>query len=366
MKRFPLRFVAFAAPCVASMFVGPALVAKSDVWNASFLESDSDWTYVYPNDVNESGRISGFWSDASGLHAIVWADPDASPVGLAGLAGESNSWAADINGSGTICGTSGSGWPVSRAVTWDKKGNVTDLNPSGWDHSDMWALNEAGESVGSAWNSGGFPFWACHWSKKGEVTFLDEGSGYVATWAISINKSGMIVGQAYPEAAGPPYARACYWDGTDGELVDVHDAVEDAVGEQLWVTLGYEATDDGEVVGWCHTADDFQLLAFVVSPSGEVTILDDGGTDNAFAWQSAGKYLCGAIGGDPGFGGTTSAAVWERGTTKGATTWTLHEIAGIDGHEMIAVGVNKEGGLVGAAQDGDGNVRAWYAKRSGR
>lgn len=362
----PLRGAIVTVSCLGSLLVVPALLAGSDVWNASLLDSDSDWTHVYPNDINESGRISGFWSNATEMHAIVWESPDSSPVELEALDGDANTWAADINGNGTVCGTSGVGYPDTRAVTWDNHGDITDMNPDGWDHSDMWSLNESGAGVGSVWDGGGFPFWACHWSNQGDPTVLDEGAGYVATWALSVNKNGVIAGHAYPEAAGTPYVRACYWDGPDGDLVDIHDAIETAVGEELYVSLGYEATDDGAIVGWCHTADDFQLLAFVYTESGGVTILDDGGTDNAFAWQSGGKYLTGAIGGDPGFGGTTSAAIWERRTSRGATTWSLHEITSIDGYEMIGVGVNKEGGVVGAATDADGNTRAWYAARSGR
>jgi hypothetical protein len=353
--------------CAGLLLVGPPLAADSKAWNAEYLQSDSDWPQVYPNDVNERGKITGFWQGADGIHAIVWSDPDSAPAELDALEGDTNNWAADVNGRGTVCGTSGGGWPLSRAVIWDGKNLIHDRQPADWGYSDLWSLNESDEGAGSVWDdpASGWPFWACYWSAKGEAVVLDDG-GCLSTWAISINKNGRIAGQSYPDVAEPPFVRACYWDGTSGDLVDVHDAVESAAGEDLYYTLAYEVTDDDEVVGFAYTLADFRMIAWVYSDDEGVTILDDGATGTAFAWQSAGKWVIGGIGGDPGFNGTPVAAVWERGTKKGTTTWTLHPITSLADTEMIAVGVNKEGNLVGAAQAADGTVRAWYAKRAGK
>lgn len=363
MRKSSLRRGVLFASCVAAVVVAPSLFAGSDVWTAKLMQGYKDWPNVAPNDINESGKIVGYATDGSGNWVgLTWSSATSAPVALAPLSGDTDTWTADVNANGTVCGVSGVMFAKPwRAVTWDDKGKVTDRHPADWAYSDMWSLNNAGEGAGEVVSADGWWF-ACYWPAKGDAVLLDLPAAYAVSWALCINKNGLIAGDAYPY--GPPHA--CYWDGPDGDLVDIHDAVEDAYGADLWMSQGYEVTDQDEIVGFAFTSDN-HTVSFVYTAADGARIFDAGDEADALAWQSAGKYVVGGVGGDPySTGMTEQAAIWERGTKKGKTTWTLQLIEGLKDHAMTAVGANVQGNIVGAAQGSDGITHPWYAKRSGK
>jgi len=311
-------------PCVVLLILVPPILADSQSWEAVLLDSPDDWFYVFPNNMNESGTIIGFWqpADFSETHAIVWKDADSSPQVLAGLEGDTDSWSANVNASGTVCGISGN-WPDARAVTWNGKGEVTDRHPEDQAGSDLWSINDKGEGVGSAWEE--WPWtWACFWPKNDDAVLMDKGEDYISTWAIAINNNSWVAGIGYDIYEWPYYARAIYWDG-DGKVHGIHEAVEYAADMDLLWSMAYQVTDKEEIVG--YAGDGYGLImSFAYTEDGGAILLDQDGEDQGFAWQGSGKYLVGAIGGAPwapwAWGGAT-AAVWMRGTEKGETTWTL-------------------------------------------
>ena len=95
-----LLFVAITAPVDAG-------ADKS--WNYTLLTEGSTWLNSYPNSINSSGRIIGYWDyfelngagnpDASTFkqRAVIWDDAEADPKDLTLPSGMQLSWAAAIN-----------------------------------------------------------------------------------------------------------------------------------------------------------------------------------------------------------------------------------------------------------------------------
>jgi hypothetical protein len=361
MAKF-MRATTVAASLVALLLLTTPqeAVPESSDWEVVLLDSPSSWPQVYPNNVNEKGNIIGFWQESTGAqHAVLWKDAKSSPTQLATLPGDSVSLGMDVNASGVACGSSGP-VPFSHGVIWDNQGKVHDLHPEDYQMSQVWGINDRGDACGRLFQPGvGQRPYA--WPKNDDPFMPDcDGTVYYGGFAMSIDKGGRMAGLLWDKASGG-WAHAIVWTSA-GEAYDLHEEIVDAFeDDELLYSIAWEATDSGEVCGEAGTWTESYVWVWTVDDG--VRFLDQEDTTVALAWQSAGKYVIGSIGGTDVAPDGAEAAVWRRGTEQGKTTWTLHTIPVPEGYVgMVAIGANQEGGFVGMAARADGTVRAWHTK----
>jgi probable HAF family extracellular repeat protein len=121
--------------------------------------------FSYANNGNAGGQIVGSATDADNLdeHAVLWSNGQIQDLGTLG---GTNSIALALNTSGQVVGNSGTiaellagpGAAVQHAFVWDG-GTMTDLNSllpagSGWLVFAAFAINDAGQIVGSGVSNG--------------------------------------------------------------------------------------------------------------------------------------------------------------------------------------------------------------------
>ena len=350
---------------VLALFIPSAISADSDDWDIKLLTSPSSWERVYPNNLNRHGKIVGFWeagTQADGtyeIHAICWEDHDSSPVELEELPGDDQCWAADVNKKGMICGSSGGGLP--KGVIWDAEGDPKNVHPEGDEYvwSQVWSLDDKGNGCGSMATTSGMRPW--YWSEDGTSKQMPfDTDDYWGGIAFSVNEMGMVSGMLWDKSAAPYWSHAVFWT-KKGELVEIHDDVDDAVDGDVTWSFAWEATDVGEIAGECGTTDG-DVIAWVWSKDG-VEILDADDELAAVAWQSDGRFVVGAVGGDSIDFSTATASVWVRDEDDDEVTWTLEKVPALTGYDgMITIGANKKGEFAGAAAASDGTIRAWYAE----
>ncbi len=166
----------------------------------------------YATAVNDFGHVVGSRRrDSTGSH-IACLVKDGSRTLLGSIGYWSTSLAYDINNADQIVGYEGTPHTSSvrhgRAFTW-QNGTMTDLGTLGGDDSYAFAINEAGQIVGSSETPGG-DLHATIWidGTASDVNdLIPDGSGWdYITEAFDINDSGQIVG--YGRLEGGIFDRA--------------------------------------------------------------------------------------------------------------------------------------------------------------
>ncbi|MFO7983505.1 MAG: hypothetical protein R6V08_08650, partial [Desulfuromonadales bacterium] len=126
------------------------------------VEPDGDhWYYTRPVAINDNGTVIGQSNNGSPNRAAFKWDPESGEMTFLDVA-DPYSEAVDINGSGSILvnTTTGVDWPQEsledkHAFLWRGVGDVVDLSPSGATFSEAVDINEAGQVVLTAGDSGG-------------------------------------------------------------------------------------------------------------------------------------------------------------------------------------------------------------------
>lgn len=255
--------------------------------------------YSSAHDVNDAGQAVGvMWDRASRMHALAWS-ADGALTSLPGLPnGGDYASASAINGRGKIVGESRTTLPtgevVMRAALWTN-GQPEDLGAlkKKGDSSAM-AINDAGVVVGYSTIPGSTSLVPARWT-SGKIAALPMAGG-TGGFAVSINKSGTVVGRVYlssdqawhaygwqgdegfamgswPEfasssasavnaggvavgegrSAGADTGVALYWPTLSGTPVDLNTLVGqggcvDAFGVQRTLTWGVDINDKGVIV----------------------------------------------------------------------------------------------------------------------
>jgi probable HAF family extracellular repeat protein len=171
-----------------------------------------DCSRASATDINESGQIVGTSTDSIGKdHFVLW---ESHTIRDLGLARTYYAWPTRvlINDRGQIAATAG-----GRAFFWS--GGVWQPLGSLGGATDVSALNENGEIVGTSITATGEPH-VFVWSQVRGMVDLGTGPhGFSAAWVVDINSRGDILGFAAPcdrnEWTGvcdyPHQARAILW-----------------------------------------------------------------------------------------------------------------------------------------------------------
>ncbi|MGB8362308.1 MAG: SdrD B-like domain-containing protein, partial [Acidimicrobiia bacterium] len=207
----------------------PAMVSATNIGGGRVVGNGWTWTpgggmldlrhpgysVAVAYDVNESGEIAGILGDGAGNNvAAYWPGPTASPIPIGTLSGDSQSFAAAINGSGQVVGWSGTSQSPNdprRAFAWTPpSGPMVDLGllPGGAT-AEAWDINLAGLVAGTA---------------DGRPVIWDfAGSGYDIDYPPEVTVNGP--GQ-----------------GSEGDLLVIDLTVTDFDGDPFTVTLSGEPT----------------------------------------------------------------------------------------------------------------------------
>jgi probable HAF family extracellular repeat protein len=248
------------------------------------------------NAINGAGKVVGVSETAAfDFHAVLWSNGKVRDLGtLQGTKGYSEAF--DLNGAGQVVGQScppGTRILGCRAFLWHA-GRMTDLGTLGGNHSIAFAINQAGQVVGTARTRDDVD----HGFLWHEGLMTDLGASFLPT---GINALGQVVGFGrVPSGGGLPHA--LLWDHGviqdlgPGSANDINRAGR-AVG-QSWEAQGHAAlwkkggvlkdlgtisfysegrahaiNAGGQIVGELRTDD--QRRPFLWE-QGTMTLLDDG------------------------------------------------------------------------------------------
>ena len=161
--------------------------------------------------VNNAGQIVGFSPSATGRHAVLW--KTASTIEDLGTLGGSASEAIDINGSGTVIGTSLiSGDAAWHFFLWSAAAGMQDLNTRlGADVTSVVEINDAGQIIGTFTTTSGESHAFLYTPGAG---LRDLGTlGGTASAPTGLNNAGQVVGSS---TVADGSAHAFVWTPTDG------------------------------------------------------------------------------------------------------------------------------------------------------
>jgi len=311
----------------------PALWALPTLYHLQDLGATSSGEHI-----NASGEVSGI-DPRFGLRPAVWIDGVASDLDDKGMGG----WAHWVNASGVAAGAIG-----SSAALWSETGVLTDLGEIlGWDHSDVKAINDAGDCT------------VLRLAADGERSFLlpgctganpvDLGSlGGDSTTTVGINARGQIAGTSALENGG--YGnRAFLWES--GHMRNL------GVLPLCIASYARGLSSQGHVAGYC------------VDRKHKPTGVFWNGRKMAKVGTLGGKHSTAlgvnhfdiVVGSAQTSDGTWHPFVLDKGT-HGATMrdlTTMLDSSGAGWHLDAALGINNAGRiLVRGVVDGDGAERS--------
>jgi probable HAF family extracellular repeat protein len=190
-----------------------------------------DGAETYAFDINDRGQIVG-----SGGSDRIFLWEQGQFIDLGSLGG----WqklASAVNNRGQIVGYSATSSGPIHAFLWEN-GVMTDLGTLGGSFSVAWAINDRGQVVGSSQNSSGESH-AFLWEKG---AMIDLGTPGQPSSASGINDQGQIVG--YSETVSGS-THAVLW--AEGKMIDL------GASPGTQVSYATSITNNGTIVGWCHT-----------------------------------------------------------------------------------------------------------------
>ena len=241
-----------------------------------------------------------------------------------------------INLSGGVAGDS---YVVGEQVTSRQAilysgGSSSNLPDLGGGYSDVAALNNAGQAVGSVKATDG-TMHAVLW-QNGAITDLGSLGGLSGTYATGINNAGQVVG--YGSLANGSI-EAFLWQAGSGmtSLADLGGGTGNAAA----------INDAGQIVGTSYTAAGAQQA--VLWQNGKITDLGDlgGGASEALAINARGQVVGDALTAT----GTTHAFIWQNGA--------MTDLGTLGGAASEALAINSEGEVVGYSFTAAGQQHAF-------
>ncbi len=198
-------------------------------------------TYSQGNALNSAGDVVG----GSGSIAALWPAAGGGPIDLGTLAGDTESFAEDINDAGWIVGTSRGAGGTRSWVRDPGDGLLVDIGTvPGGTTPQIRAINSAGVATGEVLVGGSFVGFT--WTEAGGIVAMPLPDGETTLRPTAINDAGPVVGHVY--VPGDDLYRTYVWDPTDGFTELTMDGYETSFAQSI--------SDSGLVVGFVDNASD--------------------------------------------------------------------------------------------------------------
>jgi probable HAF family extracellular repeat protein len=193
--------------------------------------------------INSSAQVVGYSSTSTDpnhpdYHAFLYSDGGMADLGsLGGTSGQS--YARGINNSGQVVGYSDAPGNLTHAFLYSD-GVMIDLGTLGGNFSNAYAINDAGQVVGTARTAGGITNHAYRYS-DGVMTDLGTlMGGQTSSYAYGINASGQVVGSSTTNTDNHAF---WYRNGT---MIDLNTLLPGGSG---WVlTAAWGINDAGRII----------------------------------------------------------------------------------------------------------------------
>jgi probable HAF family extracellular repeat protein len=260
--------------------------------------------------INNKGQVVGYTFSSGDLRAYIWTN---GTMRFLGSLGGGSSFAYALNEAGQVVGSAQAANGQFHAFLWEN-GTMRDLGTLGADASSALRIDANGRIVGYTEKVGG-PIRAFLWENGTMKRLAGLGTGY--SIARDIDALGRVVG----ENGSPSSPRAFRWiAGTVRDLGSLGGpgAVANAIGPE------------GKIVGYASTA---------------------AGVKRAFLWQSGAITDLGTLAGDNsiamGIGGAGHVAGYTRISSSRLSAFVLKDGVKYTLGEGDAYGVNRDGWVVG-------------------
>lgn len=225
--------------------------------------------------INERGQVAGVsYTSSEPSEACAQAEIGSLTSGAflwengrmkdLGNFGGTCTFVSDLNNRGQVVGGSRlSGDQAQHPFLWNGT-RLIDLGTFGGDLGNAIALNDSGDAVGWAAYAGNEIFHAALW-RHGRAKDLGTLAGDSASFALTINARGQVIGVSVPPGGDFDSARAFLWE-SGGPMVDLVSLIPG--GSSLRLTEPETINDRGEIAGNGLDADGNQH-AFLLIPCDE-------------------------------------------------------------------------------------------------
>jgi probable HAF family extracellular repeat protein len=185
-----VRAAAIAAAFLAGLASNAAAQVQYVVDDLGALPGD---TSSLAQGINANGDVVGWSNGPDGTRGFVYTN-GAGMVALPGLPNRPRTIARDINDGGWIVGSANNGGvDLGHAVLW-RNGAVEDLGTLAGPYSDGWAVNNAGQVVGSSYVDGGTEHAFLFTHADGMIDLSPTSD---TSHARDINDAGQVTGYRY-------------------------------------------------------------------------------------------------------------------------------------------------------------------------
>ena len=248
-----MKLVCPALALIFTAFIHPSVHAVTR-YRVTDIGSIDNATTTFGVGINDLGRAIGFSMTPGGERAFISDYGVVTPlVDLPGGIEATIAW--DINNRGQVVGSS-FGDLGERAVLWEN-GTILDIGAlPGDDRSGARGVNEAGQIIGTSWNSDGSDRLRGFFWENGVMTPIDIGTPQDPFIPASINDDGRVVGffsnglggAIWESGSVTPLTYAAISSSNGGRIGTVGGFVEDGVFTNVGGRVrGFN--DAGQVVG---------------------------------------------------------------------------------------------------------------------
>jgi probable HAF family extracellular repeat protein len=226
---------------------------------------------------------------------------------------------------------------------------VIDLGTLGGDESGAWSVNDAGQIVGWAENTGGVRH-ATLFDPAQSDSNIDLGTlAGNSSFAHSINDAGQIVGRS-DNAEG--CERACLFDPTGGgSNVDLGTLG----GDESWALC---INNSGRITGDARTSDSFHHHAALFDPVGSGNNIDLDTLGFHFPYSLSSAYFVNDAGQIVGLARHTDGESFHATLFDSTEGGKNVDLGTLGGEASLALSINNAGQIVGGAENPDGHERA--------
>lgn len=298
------KLLAVGAPLLSAV----SLAAQTPTFSVKELPTLPDGPETSVSGINNAGQAVGSITGDSfcpGGCPAIWSD--GTPTLLGAVTGASPGVAYAINNAGQVAGTAVIAGN-SQAVIWNDN-NPTLLPSPGTEYTQTFAvaINDSGQVVGEAVGQSGTAQAAIAWEGS-TPTVLGLVSGYTGGLAYGINNDGLVVGKICCDVQEP---EAVVWHGTTATLLPRLKPIQTASGavgngvalavnnSGLTVGVAASATGREEAVAW---EDGVAIDLGTIKGKSSATALNDrgiivgnsvtaDGTQHAVIWSRIGAEI---------------------------------------------------------------------------